>query len=242
MGVSTACFDEEATTTTDYVEVSPTGFDERAETPTDYVEGPTAPPTAAMTAPPTAMPKAYPTAAPTPLPSAVQLVVKVIKATIAEVKLKSWTLTLGIVGVHTHLQFKPSGKSIDVGPQGGAGHFGHKFIPDTFGVVTTAAVPALVPVSIECSCVFSSSVPVIPCCIVSYAVPCIVSCGVAHSGSVYCYCVVLTILFKCLNACVFGEQLLSLYRLTSSEHDVFLTSVAKRPLFQWSCVLSRGSP
>merc|ERR1712151_491146 len=61
------------------------------------------------------------------------IVVKVIKATLAEIKLKSGAPALSLYGDHTHLHINPSGKFIIGGPQGDAGLTGRKIIIDTYG-------------------------------------------------------------------------------------------------------------
>jgi len=61
------------------------------------------------------------------------IVEKVIKATLAEIKLKSGAAALSLYGDHTHLHINPSGKFIIGGPQGDAGLTGRKIIIDTYG-------------------------------------------------------------------------------------------------------------
>merc|ERR1712078_528200 len=57
----------------------------------------------------------------------------VIKATLAEIKLKNGQAALTLYGDHTHLHINPSGKFIIGGPQGDAGLTGRKIIIDTYG-------------------------------------------------------------------------------------------------------------
>jgi len=57
----------------------------------------------------------------------------VIKATLAEIKLKNGQAALTLYGDHTHLHLNPSGKFIIGGPQGDAGLTGRKIIIDTYG-------------------------------------------------------------------------------------------------------------
>merc|ERR1712224_904816 len=57
----------------------------------------------------------------------------VIKATLAEIKLKNGQAALTLYGDHTHLHMNPSGKFIIGGPQGDAGLTGRKIIIDTYG-------------------------------------------------------------------------------------------------------------
>merc|ERR1711953_293809 len=61
------------------------------------------------------------------------IVEKVIKATLAEIKLKNGDPALSLFGKHTHLHINPSGKFIIGGPQGDAGLTGRKIIIDTYG-------------------------------------------------------------------------------------------------------------
>merc|ERR1711972_1005425 len=61
------------------------------------------------------------------------IVEKVIKATLAEIKLKNGDPALSLFGEHTHLHINPSGKFIIGGPQGDAGLTGRKIIIDTYG-------------------------------------------------------------------------------------------------------------
>merc|ERR1712032_1798135 len=58
---------------------------------------------------------------------------KVIRATLAEIKLKNGEPALTLYGDHTHLHINPSGKFIIGGPQGDAGLTGRKIIIDTYG-------------------------------------------------------------------------------------------------------------
>jgi len=62
-----------------------------------------------------------------------QIVEKVIKATLSEIKLKNGDAALTLFGDHTHLHINPSGKFIIGGPQGDAGLTGRKIIIDTYG-------------------------------------------------------------------------------------------------------------
>ncbi|CAK0888141.1 unnamed protein product [Prorocentrum cordatum] len=62
-----------------------------------------------------------------------EIVEKVIKSTLAEIKLKSGKPALTLFGDHTHLHINPSGKFIIGGPQGDAGLTGRKIIIDTYG-------------------------------------------------------------------------------------------------------------
>jgi S-adenosylmethionine synthetase len=57
----------------------------------------------------------------------------VIRATLAEIKLKNGAPALTLYGEHTHLHLNPSGKFIIGGPQGDAGLTGRKIIIDTYG-------------------------------------------------------------------------------------------------------------
>merc|ERR1712091_572896 len=57
----------------------------------------------------------------------------VIRATLAEIKLKNGAPALSLYGEHTHLHLNPSGKFIIGGPQGDAGLTGRKIIIDTYG-------------------------------------------------------------------------------------------------------------
>jgi len=58
---------------------------------------------------------------------------KVVKRTLAEIKLKNGEPALTLFGDHTHLHINPSGKFIIGGPQGDAGLTGRKIIIDTYG-------------------------------------------------------------------------------------------------------------
>merc|ERR1711976_1079847 len=61
------------------------------------------------------------------------IVEKVVKRTLAEIKLKNGEAALSLYGDHTHLHINPSGKFIIGGPQGDAGLTGRKIIIDTYG-------------------------------------------------------------------------------------------------------------
>merc|ERR1712086_1244711 len=61
------------------------------------------------------------------------IVEKVVKRTLAEIKLKDGKSALTLYGDHTHLHINPSGKFIIGGPQGDAGLTGRKIIIDTYG-------------------------------------------------------------------------------------------------------------
>merc|ERR1712139_175857 len=61
------------------------------------------------------------------------IVEKVVKRTLADIKLKSGEPALTLFGDHTHLYINPSGKFIIGGPQGDAGLTGRKIIIDTYG-------------------------------------------------------------------------------------------------------------
>merc|ERR1712184_105454 len=61
------------------------------------------------------------------------IVEKVVKRTLAEIKLKDGQPALTLFGDHTHLHINPSGKFIIGGPQGDAGLTGRKIIIDTYG-------------------------------------------------------------------------------------------------------------
>merc|ERR1719506_1528861 len=61
------------------------------------------------------------------------IVEKVVKRTLAEIKLKNGQHALTLFGDHTHLHINPSGKFIIGGPQGDAGLTGRKIIIDTYG-------------------------------------------------------------------------------------------------------------
>merc|ERR1712232_1166929 len=58
---------------------------------------------------------------------------KVIRATLAEIKLKNGQPALSLYGEHTHNYINPTGKFIIGGPQGDAGLTGRKIIIDTYG-------------------------------------------------------------------------------------------------------------
>merc|ERR1712063_210544 len=58
---------------------------------------------------------------------------KVVRATLAEIKLKSGAPALTLYGEHTHNYINPTGKFIIGGPQGDAGLTGRKIIIDTYG-------------------------------------------------------------------------------------------------------------
>merc|ERR1712086_635577 len=61
------------------------------------------------------------------------IVEKVVKRTLAEIKLKNGKTAITLYGEHTHLHLNPSGKFIIGGPQGDAGLTGRKIIIDTYG-------------------------------------------------------------------------------------------------------------
>merc|ERR1712218_676907 len=61
------------------------------------------------------------------------IVEEAIKATLAEITLKSGKSALTLFGDFTHLHINPSGKFIIGGPQGDAGLTGRKIIIDTYG-------------------------------------------------------------------------------------------------------------
>merc|ERR1712172_334147 len=61
------------------------------------------------------------------------IVEKVVKRTLAEIKLKNGQAAITLFGDHTHLHINPSGKFIIGGPQGDAGLTGRKIIIDTYG-------------------------------------------------------------------------------------------------------------
>merc|ERR1711865_388170 len=61
------------------------------------------------------------------------IVEKVVKRTLADIKLKDGKAALTLYGDHTHLHINPSGKFIIGGPQGDAGLTGRKIIIDTYG-------------------------------------------------------------------------------------------------------------
>jgi len=62
-----------------------------------------------------------------------EIVEKVVKRTLSEIKLKSGESALTLYGEHTHNYINPSGKFIIGGPQGDAGLTGRKIIIDTYG-------------------------------------------------------------------------------------------------------------
>jgi len=62
-----------------------------------------------------------------------QILERVIKETLKEIKLKNGQPALTLFGDHTHLHINPSGKFIIGGPQGDAGLTGRKIIIDTYG-------------------------------------------------------------------------------------------------------------
>merc|ERR1712019_180508 len=62
-----------------------------------------------------------------------EIVEKVVKRTLSEIKLKSGATALSLYGADTHLYLNPSGKLIIGGPQGDAGLTGRKIIIDTYG-------------------------------------------------------------------------------------------------------------
>merc|ERR1712232_386234 len=62
-----------------------------------------------------------------------EIIEKVVKRTLSEIKLKSGATALTLYGEHTHLHINPSGKFIIGGPQGDAGLTGRKIIIDTYG-------------------------------------------------------------------------------------------------------------
>merc|ERR1712107_796757 len=61
------------------------------------------------------------------------IIEKVVKRTLAEIKLKNGEPALTLFGDHTHLYINPSGKFIIGGSQGDAGLTGRKIIIDTYG-------------------------------------------------------------------------------------------------------------
>merc|ERR1712048_258352 len=64
-----------------------------------------------------------------------QIVEKVVKATLQEIKLKNGSTAMTLFSDDsTHLHINPSGKFIIGGPQGDAGLTGRKIIIDTYGV------------------------------------------------------------------------------------------------------------
>merc|ERR1712071_690445 len=62
-----------------------------------------------------------------------EIIEKVVKRTLSEIKLKSGETALTLYGEHTHNYINPSGKFIIGGPQGDAGLTGLKIIIDTYG-------------------------------------------------------------------------------------------------------------
>merc|ERR1711959_576271 len=62
-----------------------------------------------------------------------EIIEKVVKRTLSEIKLKSGATALTLYGEHTHNYINPSGKFIIGGPQGDAGLTGRKIIIDTYG-------------------------------------------------------------------------------------------------------------
>merc|ERR1711912_14388 len=62
-----------------------------------------------------------------------EIVEKVVKRTLEEIKLKNGKSAISLYGSHTHLHINPSGKFIIGGPQGDAGLTGRKIIIDTYG-------------------------------------------------------------------------------------------------------------
>merc|ERR1711939_1021389 len=62
-----------------------------------------------------------------------EIVEKVVKRTLSDIKLKSGETALTLYGEHTHNYINPSGKFIIGGPQGDAGLTGRKIIIDTYG-------------------------------------------------------------------------------------------------------------
>merc|ERR1712029_395414 len=62
-----------------------------------------------------------------------EIVEKVVKRTLSEIKLKNGETALTLYGEHTHNYINPSGKFIIGGPQGDAGLTGRKIIIDTYG-------------------------------------------------------------------------------------------------------------
>jgi len=62
-----------------------------------------------------------------------EIIEKVVKRTLSEIKLKSGETALTLYGEHTHNYINPSGKFIIGGPQGDAGLTGRKIIIDTYG-------------------------------------------------------------------------------------------------------------
>jgi S-adenosylmethionine synthetase len=62
-----------------------------------------------------------------------EIIEKVVKRTLSDIKLKSGEPALTLYGDHTHNYINPSGKFIIGGPQGDAGLTGRKIIIDTYG-------------------------------------------------------------------------------------------------------------
>merc|ERR1739845_151943 len=62
-----------------------------------------------------------------------EIIEKVVKRTLSEIKSKSGESALTLYGEHTHNYINPSGKFIIGGPQGDAGLTGRKIIIDTYG-------------------------------------------------------------------------------------------------------------
>jgi len=62
-----------------------------------------------------------------------EIIEKVVKRTLSEIKLKNGETALTLYGEHTHNYINPSGKFIIGGPQGDAGLTGRKIIIDTYG-------------------------------------------------------------------------------------------------------------
>merc|ERR1711943_84472 len=62
-----------------------------------------------------------------------EIIEKVVKKTLSEIKLKNGKQALTLYGDHTHLHINPSGKFIIGGPQGDAGLTGRKITIDTYG-------------------------------------------------------------------------------------------------------------
>merc|ERR1712086_1158641 len=62
-----------------------------------------------------------------------EIVEKVIKSTLEEIKLKNGKTAITLYGDFTHLHINPTGKFIIGGPQGDAGLTGRKIIIDTYG-------------------------------------------------------------------------------------------------------------
>jgi S-adenosylmethionine synthetase len=62
-----------------------------------------------------------------------QIVEKVVKKTLSDIKLKNGQPAISLFGDFTHMHINPSGKFIIGGPQGDAGLTGRKIIIDTYG-------------------------------------------------------------------------------------------------------------